>query len=119
MKFTLKQLFSIVDGRLSTEMGDVYKMLNHITNDNLFTHHLPVAMDYVKKVNPDWYVELTEKINRIKKKHGDDFKTLMKVIEKDKTEYNIPQLTKEQLSGFGEYMVENSLLIKFAEKKSA
>ena len=54
MKFNLKQLFSLVDGRLATEIGDIYKMLNHICNDNLYTHHLPVAHDYLKIKNPSW-----------------------------------------------------------------
>ena len=37
MKVSLKTAFSILDGRLSTDIGDVYKMLNYIYDENFMT----------------------------------------------------------------------------------
>ena len=34
MKVSLKKAFSLLDGRLSTEIGDVYEMLNYIFDEN-------------------------------------------------------------------------------------
>jgi hypothetical protein len=43
-QFNLLQLFSLVDGRLSTSMNDVYTMLNHICDADLMTHNLSKAL---------------------------------------------------------------------------
>jgi hypothetical protein len=43
-KFTLAQVLNITTSRLLTEMGDIYEVLNWMTDDNLFTHQLPRAM---------------------------------------------------------------------------
>ncbi len=113
-KFTTLQLFSVVDGRLSTTMDDVYAILNHITGDSLMTHHLPVAMDYLKKVNPAWFQELHNEIMRINVLCDSDFKSCMKMIWADNKEHDIPPLTEAEKAGFGDYMVDNSLLLKKA-----
>ena len=111
-KFTLLQLFSIIDGRLSTEIGDVYEMLNHITGENLYTHHLPVAMKYIEEVSPLWFFELKEHLNEIKKIHGDDFNVLIKEIKQNyNTEFDIPQLRETDKNDFESYMIDNSLLL--------
>jgi hypothetical protein len=46
-KFHLGDLLSISDGRLLSpeHIGGVYKILNHMTGDNLMTHQLPLACD--------------------------------------------------------------------------
>lgn len=112
-KFTMLQLFSILDGRLSTNIGDVYEMLNHITSTSLMTHHLPVAMDFLQKVNPPWFQDLVKECDAIKALCGDHFETIVKVIKESyNTEHDIPQLTTEELVGFGDYMLSNSLLLK-------
>ena len=38
MKVTLKKAFSILDGRLATEIGDVYEMLNYIFDEDFMRH---------------------------------------------------------------------------------
>lgn len=81
MKVSLKKAFSILDGRLSTEIGDVYEMLNYIYSDSLYTHQIPTAMRLLKKENPKWFADGVEVINGIKKKVGDDFGTLMYYID--------------------------------------
>lgn len=107
------QLFSVLDGRLSTSMDDVYQILNHIVDDNLMTHHLPVAMDYIKKINPKWFQELTSELDGIKKLCGNDFQTCIALIKESyNTEHEIPQLTEEEKAGFETYMIDNSLLLK-------
>jgi hypothetical protein len=117
-QFTPWQLFSIVDGRLSTGMDDVYDILNHVCNDNLFTHHLPVARKFLLEKNPKWVVEYKVKLEAIKKEHGNDFGTLHNRINTLWTApIDVPQLKDEfdtfgqpYSSGFEQYMVENSLL---------
>lgn len=125
-QFTLLQLFSLADGRLSTEMGDVYEMLNHICDEDLMTHHLPVACDYVKEKAPKWYLEIKTKLNTIgvqcpvksevtgkPERNHDQFLWFMEYINKHNETYDIPQLKDEfDTSDFGDFMVQNSLLLK-------
>lgn len=110
-EFSLLQLFSIIDGRLSTNMGDVYEMLNHICDYNLYTHHLPVAMKYVKLKQPDWLIDLALLINDIKVSIGtEEFVPLIEKIKLHNEVYNIPQLKDEfDTSDFEDYMINNSL----------
>ena len=125
-KFTTLQLFSLIDGRLSTSIDNVYDMLNHICDTSLMTHHLPVAMNYIREKNPKWFQEQKQRLETI----GRTFYTpiignifnIKDIPFKDfidciKTKYNedveIPQLKDEfDTSDFGNYMVDNSLLLK-------
>lgn len=84
-KYTLLQLFSIVDGRLSTAgMESVYDILEHVCNmPGIMTHHLPVANRYVKLHPGPWYTvaqkslkELVEKCP-YKERNQDQFQWLM------------------------------------------
>lgn len=43
-RFPLCDVLSISNGRLCGKMDGVYKILNWMTNDELFTHQLPRAM---------------------------------------------------------------------------
>ena len=116
-KFDLLQLFSLIDGRLSTEMENVYDMLNHICDDNLSTHHLPTALNYLKQKNPKWFQDLTARINFIKTYlNSNTFETVIGSIkDKYNEEYDIPQLKDEfDTSDFGDFMIENSLFFKLA-----
>jgi hypothetical protein len=83
MKVSLKKAFSILDGRLSTEIGDVYEMLNYIFDTSLMTHQLPKAMDILIKTNPKWFKESVQSLNDIKRNNNtDNFEQLMKLIDK-------------------------------------
>jgi len=117
-KFSLLQLFSIVDGRLSTDIGDVYDMLNHICDDNLMTHHLPTAISYLQKKNPKWFQELSNRLDIVKKMDREgDFELILSHLKKSNEIFDIPQLKDEcDTSDFGSYMVENSLLSKIGSK---
>lgn len=112
-QFTLKQLFSIVDGRLSTSISGVYDILNHITGEELMTHHLPVASNYLKSKSPNWYKKVQNDLLALNITRDRDFMECMKIVDINNSNYNIPQLKDEvDTSDFGEYIVENSLLLK-------
>lgn len=111
-QFTLLQLFSVVDGRLSSTIEDVYDILNHACNDELMTHHLPIAMDYLKEKNPKWFVEASGYLHRLGCEKSTPFETCIKLINNDTGKYfDVPQLKDEfDTSDFDNYMIENSLL---------
>lgn len=117
-QFTLLQLFSLVDGRLTT-MDDVYNALEHICNmPGIMTHHLPTAWSYVKnQEKPQWIGEVTNKLEAVRKAAGtDEFEPLVTYIEKyDNPTFDIPQITN--MVAFGQYMGDNSLLLKIGSKK--
>ena len=82
MKVTLKQFFNLGDGRLSTEIGDVYQMLNYIFDENFMTHQLPTAIRELQKQNPEWFSNGVSIINDIKRSNDtDDFEKLMNLID--------------------------------------
>lgn len=81
MKVSLKQMFSIVDGRLSTNMDDVYAILNKAIGMSLQTLELPSAVDYVREKNPFWYEQAKTILDKIKSQAGNDFDALMKHID--------------------------------------
>lgn len=82
MKVSLKKAFSILDGRLSTEIGDVFEMLNYIFDENFMTHQIPSAMKALKEENPQWFKDAVSVIDEIKSiEDTEDFKHLMKVID--------------------------------------
>lgn len=90
MEVTLKQFFSLGDGRLSTEIGDVYKMLNYIFDEDFFTHQLPTAMRKLKEINPEWFQNAVSVIDEIKSmENTNDFETLMKVIDFGYSNFNV------------------------------
>jgi len=97
MKFTRKQLFAIVDGRLSTGMGDVYKILNHLTGENLYTHHLPVAMQFISMKNPDWFLEQQKSLYKIGITKETDFLIAMNIIDQHNINIYIPVLVTEEI----------------------
>ena len=90
MKVSLKMAFSILDGRLSTNIGDVYTMLNFIFSDSLYTHQLPYAMDRVKALNPYWFAFGLGVIAGIKSKHNtNDYNELMNIIDLEYEDFEI------------------------------
>ena len=90
--FTLKQMFSIVDGRLSTSMDDVYTILNIAADENLTTIALPIIMDRVSEIKPKWYTDALTDLEVIKDKIGDDFETLMKHLDTVQNTYEVKAL---------------------------
>lgn len=79
-------MFSLTDGRLSTEggMDTVYDVLNEYMGGSLFTSQLPGAYALLKKNNPTWFAKACEDLKEIKAKAGtDDFEKLMDYIERN------------------------------------
>ncbi len=115
-QFTLMELFSIVDGRLSNAgMDSVYKVLGHICKfDEIMTHHLPTAKAYIDELKPDWYLQIQKAIEHAKEIAGNEFPALMQYIEKNNLTWDIPQIEDE--TAFGKYMVDNSLVLKIGSK---
>ena len=82
MKVTLKKAFSILDGRLSTKIEDVYEMLNYIFDENLMTHQIPRAIKALKEENPKWFKDAVSVVDEIKAiEDTDDFEQLIKAID--------------------------------------
>ncbi|MCK9209240.1 MAG: hypothetical protein M0P61_00250 [Ignavibacteriaceae bacterium] len=48
MKFGIEIVLSITHKKLITSMDNVYKILNYMLDDNLFTHQLPRAARFCK-----------------------------------------------------------------------
>lgn len=48
--FSIGAVLSVTTGKLLTEIGGVYEILNWMTGDNLFTHQLPRASREAKPV---------------------------------------------------------------------
>ena len=82
--FPLKQLFSIVDGRLSTSISDVQGILGVYCGRIVFTHELPELIDEIESAKPDWYMQSKGLIDYIKwRNYTDDFVKLMDILESD------------------------------------
>lgn len=82
MKVSLKKAFSLLDGRLSTEIGDVYEMLNYIFDEKFLTHQLPTAIIKLQEENPKWFADGVKVIDKIKEiENTNDFAHLMKTID--------------------------------------
>ena len=112
MKFTVKQLFSLTDGRLSTNMGDVSDMLSVVVGRSLITHELPVVLNYIEEIKPDWFIKGKEQLEEIKQEVGNDFQTLMIYIDKmySANYHEVLEMTKEQKEGFEKYNLDNRLI---------
>lgn len=108
MKVTMKQAFSILDGRLSTRIDDVYEMLNYIFSDQLYTHQLPGAMRTLRDISPEWYQKAWFRLNQIKSEHNtNDFDKLMVILDcfYDQEFVNLGKI-EAQISFFGEFKNE-------------
>ena len=82
--FPLKHLFSIVDGRLSTNISDIQGILGVYCGRSVFTHELPELIDDVESAKPDWYMQAKGLVDYIKwRNYTDDFVTLMDILDKD------------------------------------
>jgi hypothetical protein len=70
VKFKIGVILSITHGRLLCEIGEVYKILNYMLDDILYTHQLPRAGRFAKSFVTAQHPQLEEwnniaiKINR-------------------------------------------------------
>ena len=84
--FSLKQLFSIVDGRLSASISDIRSILGVYCGRSVFTHEIPTLLDEIKSAKPDWYMQAKVLVDYIKwSNYTDNFGKLMDILDKDFT----------------------------------
>lgn len=109
-QFLMSDILTVVTGRLYSKMETLYEILDFLTQESLMTHHLPTARKFVKEqlisqlslaqqdlVNEWEHTEnWQEKVTQANNLFGGIF-----LVPVDKT-------------GFEDYMIENSLLIKNA-----
>ncbi len=116
-QYTLLQLFSLVDGRLSTTMDDVYDMLGHICRfEGIMTHHLPTAAKYLEANKPEWWGQVEADLRHVQEKVGNEFEAMIEYIKENNKTYDIPQIPKEDEQKFMHYMGDNSLLHTIGSK---
>ncbi len=125
-EFHIGDIISVYHGILASPKGmdGVYKTLNFLTGDSLMTHDLPPAAEYCKPFIEQQFPEIT-KINaeslsaqvEIAKNKGNDgdkaFKTwLNNQVQAYGEKIPLIPLTKDEMKDFGQYMIDNSLLLK-------
>ena len=82
--FPLKQLFSIVDGRLSASISDIQSIFGVYCGRRVFTHELHELIDEIESAKPDWYRQAKGLVDYIKwRNYTDDFVKLMDILDKD------------------------------------
>lgn len=82
--FSLKQLFSIVDGRLSASISDIQSVFGVYCGRSVLTHEIPELIDEVKSAKPDWYMQAKGLIDYIKwRNYTDNFGKLMAILDTD------------------------------------
>ncbi len=65
-EFTLAQALTITTGALMCEdIGDVYKVLNYMAGESLFTHALPRVIKECRPYVLQWYPELDIDVNAL------------------------------------------------------
>ena len=102
MKFSIECILSITHDKLLCKIDDVYKILNYLTGDNLYTHQLPRAAKVCKVEILKQYPQLCEWGDKI------DF-TIGEQID----ETNYMYFTEEARRMFGDFLEisKNSNLI--------
>lgn len=112
-QYTLKQLFSLVDGRLTTNsMDEVAEILTHVCGCGLMNKQLALAMDYIIEKNPIWYSMVKRTLFFIREEiQTDDFLAFMEKIDSEysKKVFDVPQLKDEfDISDFDNYLIRNN-----------
>lgn len=82
-QFTLLELYSIVDGRLSiTGIKSVYDILGHIAEDeHITTIGLIVVQEKLLKNKPSWWAEIEHDLLIVKAEVGDNYIDQMDYIQ--------------------------------------
>lgn len=93
-RFTLLQLYSVVDGRLSTSFEEFHPVISHIVGKNIYVHEVPAALLKIKMANPYWYRTLKKEIDTINLMSDNDIHKAIKTIKEYycNLDFDIPQL---------------------------
>lgn len=110
MEFTLGQIISVSHDKLMCDISGVYRILNFLTNDNLFTHQLPRACRECKPwllYRHKWLREIDlstvnsnnwqEVLSKLEDKYGSRFE--LERIPRDDHDYNNPLTELEEMVG--------------------
>ena len=91
MKVSLKKVFYLLNGKvLPSKIADTYEILNYIYDGNFMTHELPLAFKHLKEVNPKWFSDGIDFLNKIKSENNtNDFLELMKIIDEQYSDFEI------------------------------
>lgn len=109
-KFKASVILSLLTGRLYCDIGDIYDINNHICGQSLMTHHLPVAKDYIVVNHLDAFPRELADIS-IAWQHTDNWRADVQEFDEKYGEIDVPENVVDQ-EEFGNYMVDNSLLLK-------
>lgn len=91
--FTLDVVLTVTTGILLTTIDELYRILDHLTGDQLFTHQLPRAAEFAKPLLFEKYPELeTIQIPQLSSQEEvDDFLDMLKE-DGIAAEYELDQL---------------------------
>lgn len=116
MKFLPSIILTLTTGRLYADMENMYEILSYLTGEQLMTHHLPPAANYV---NPIIKPLLPEQLWEENWVHNDDtFLKDVAALDTNMAPVELEPLSKEQMKGFELYMMDNSLLLKRLDNQS-
>jgi len=79
--FDIGTVLSISHSKLLTDIGNIYKILNYMLEDNLFTHQLPRACKFCEKFILTQHPQLTEWNNYDESVNEDNYKEMLKKAE--------------------------------------
>lgn len=113
-KFTLLELFPIVDGRIANSHSwtHVYDILCHVTGKNLLSDELPIAKQYIATVIiPMWFEYAKADLLEMEViDFGTSFEAFIDRVKSCDLQYEIPELTSDQKKEFEKYLIENGLI---------
>lgn len=83
MRITIKQFLNISEGILATSLLDNYQILGYIFDVHIMPHELPRAINRVKLLRPDWYLDGLRIVSEIKEKENTKgFMELLEIVDK-------------------------------------
>lgn len=109
-QFSVADILTVTTGRLYSNMEKLYELLDFLTQENLMTHHLPIAAQFVKE---QLISQLSPTLQDLCKEweHTEDWQDK---VEQANNLFGLIALIPVNKAGFEKYMIENSLLLKNA-----
>jgi hypothetical protein len=81
--FSVLQLFTIIDGRVSTDLEDVYRMLSIYGRRSILTHEIPPIFEYLMSYRPSWYSLAYSIIRKVKLECSNDFEEIIACLKRE------------------------------------
>lgn len=105
-EFSMSDILTVYTGKLYSKIDKLYEILNFLCQENLMTHHLPVAANFVKQGLISQLTPAQQDIC-IGWIHTDDWEEKVKEVDTLFGKINLFPIDK---TGFETFMIENSLL---------